>query len=156
MIENLVCSMETSERFTRYAVQVALVREPLNHDRPKLDSPEAVFETFKGLACLDRECVAVALLDSAHRLNGIHAVHVGSTNQSVVGIPDVFKAAILANARGIVLVHNHPSGNPEPSRDDIELTNRLKSAGELIGIPVMDHVIVANGGWTSLYRRLDL
>ena len=156
MIENLVCSMETDERFSRYAVQVALVREPGKHDRPKLDCPRAVYEAFRGFECLDRECVAVALLDSAHRLNAVHAVHMGSACQSIVGTPDVFKAAILANARGIVLVHNHPSGDPEPSRDDMELTKRLKSAGDIIGIPVLDHVIVAEDGWTSICQRQAL
>jgi len=148
--------METDERFSRYAVQVALVREPGTHDRPKLDCPQAVYDVFNGFASLDRECVAVALIDGAHNLNAIHAVHMGSACQSIVGTPDVFKAAILANARGIVLVHNHPSGNPEPSRDDIELTKRLKSAGEIMGIPVHDHVIVAEEGWTSLHQRLNL
>jgi len=156
MIEQLVTSMGRAETFSHYAVRVALVREPGNHDRPKLDRPEAVFRSFKDLARLDRECVAVALLDGSHRLNAIHAVHIGTASQALVGIPDVFKAAILANARGIILVHNHPSNDPEPSRDDIELTRRLKSAGESIGIPLLDHVIVCESGWTSLFRHQEL
>ena len=152
MIDAMVSSMSAEEGFTRFAVQVALVREPDVHDRPKLDRPEAVFLAFRDLTLLDRECVAVALLDGGHRLNAIHAVHVGTASQSLVGIPDVFKAAILANARGIVLVHNHPSGDPEPSADDIELTKRVKTAGETIGVPLLDHVIVAGQRWVSLFR----
>ncbi len=152
MIDAMVSSMSSGEQFTRYAVQVALVREPEAHDRPKLDRPQAVFEAFRNLTILDRECVAVALLDSGHRLNAIHAVHIGTASQSLVGIPDVFKAAILANARGIILVHNHPSGNPEPSHDDIKLTTAVKKAGEIIGIPLLDHVIVAGERWVSLVQ----
>jgi DNA repair protein RadC len=156
MIENLVFAMETEDSFERYAVKVALVREPGAHERPKMDTPDAVCRVFEELTNLDRECVVVALLDSGHCLNAIHAVHVGTATQSVVGVPDVFKAAILANARAIVLVHNHPSGNPEPSRDDFELTRRVKQAGELLHIPLLDHVIVASGGYTSLFQRQEL
>lgn len=156
MIESLVNAMEGQDRFERFAVQVALVREPSAQDRPTLDTPAAVYRAFGGLRDLDRECVVAALLDGGHRLNAIHAVHVGTSTESVVGIPDVFKAAILANARAIVLVHNHPSGNPEPSRDDLELTRRVKDAGELLHIPLLDHVIVAADGYASLFQRQDL
>jgi len=156
MIENLVCTMNEHDRFERYAVQVALVREPGDHDRPKLDRPVAVYDVFKALASLDRECVAVALLDSAHRLNAIQAVHVGTSTHAPVGIADIFKAAILANASGIVMVHNHPSGRLEPSQDDLALTKRVKSAGEIIGIPLLDHVIVAGEGYVSLREQMVL
>jgi DNA repair protein RadC len=153
MIESLVSAMEEEDSLEKYAVQVALVREPGVHDRPTLDTPEAVYRTFASLADLDRECVVAALLDGGHRLNAIHAVHIGTASQSLVGMPDVFKAAILANARGVVLIHNHPSGLPEPSNDDMELTRRVKETGELLGIPLLDHVIVAAEGYTSLRRR---
>jgi DNA repair protein RadC len=112
-----------------------------------------VYRAFASLADLDRECVVAVLLDTGHRLNAMHAVHIGTASQSLVGMPDVFKAAILANARGVVLIHNHPSGSPEPSTDDMELTRRVKESGELLGIPLFDHVIVAAEGYTSLRRR---
>lgn len=156
MIEDLVCAMKEADYFERFAVRVALVREPVGRVERKLDGPQSVFEVFRRLADLDRECVAVALLDGQHRLSAIHAVHVGTASQSPVGVPDVFKAAILANARGIILVHNHPSGNPEPSTDDIALTRRVKQAGELLGVPLLDHVIVGECGYTSLSERREL
>ena len=87
-------------------------------------------------------------------MNAIHAVHLGTSSQSPVGMPDVFKAAILSNSSAIVLVHNHPSGELTPSRDDIELTRRIKEAGEILGIPLLDHVIVADSGYVSL-RETD-
>ena len=154
MIESLVNAMEEYDRFEQYSVQIALVREPATHDRPRLDHPLAVYQAFRVLARLDRECVAVALLDGRHRMNAIHAVHFGTSSQSPVGMPDVFKAAILSNSNAIVLVHNHPSGELTPSRDDIELTQRIKEAGEILGIPLLDHVIVADSGYVSL-RETD-
>jgi len=153
MIESLVRAMEEYDRFEEYSVKVALVREPHATDRPQLDHPAAVFDAFKVLARLDRECVAVALLDGAHRLNAIHAVHFGTVNQAPVGMSDVFKAAILSNASGVILVHNHPSGRLEPSADDLELTRRVKDAGKLLGIPLLDHVIVAGDGYFSFLKN---
>ena len=66
---------------------------------------------------------------------------------------EIFKAAILANAAGVVLVHNHPSGDPEPSEEDLSITKRLVEAGELLGIGVLDHVIVASRGLVSFRTR---
>jgi DNA repair protein RadC len=155
MIDDLVRSLQGNTRFDRYTVRVALVREPPapSQRAPLLDRPEVVYEVFRPLASLDRECVAVALLDARNRLVGIHAVHVGTTTHSAVGPGDVFKAAILANAHGIVVVHNHPSGDPTPSEDDIELTRRLKSAGQTLAISLLDHVVVAHDGYVSLRQR---
>ncbi len=156
MVENLVCGMEEGDSLEAYSIRVALVREPNAHERPKLDTPLAVFQVFGSFGRFDRECVAVALLDTSHHMNGIHAVHVGSMSQSVVGVPDVFKAAILANANAIIMVHNHPSGNLEPSSDDFEITRRVKAAGEIIGIPLLDHVIVADDRYLSLFQLREL
>ena len=155
MIDDLVRSLSGTTRFDRYAVRVALVREaqPSSPRAPLLDRPESVYEVFRPMTTLDRECVAVALLDARNRLIGIHAVHVGTTTHSVVGPGDVFKAAILANAHGIVVVHNHPSGDPTPSSDDVDLTHRLKSAGQLLNISVLDHVVIAHEGFVSLRQR---
>lgn len=153
MIEDLVCELHDSPRVDRFAVRVALVREPTARRLPLLDRPELVAEAFKALTAMDRECVAVALLDTRNRLVGIHAVHVGTTSHSTVGPADVFKAAILANANAIVLVHNHPSGDPTPSDDDIALTRRIQAAGQTLGIAVLDHVVVACDGFVSLRQR---
>ena len=155
MIDDLIRSLQGNTRFDRYTVRVALVREPPapSQRAPLLDRPEIVYEVFRPMTTLDRECVAVALLDARNRLVGIHAVHVGTATHSVVGPGDVFKAAILANARGIVLVHNHPSGDPNPSEDDVELTRRLRTAGQTLDIHVLDHVVVANDGYVSLRQR---
>jgi DNA repair protein RadC len=80
-------------------------------------------------------------------------VSVGSLNASIVHPREVFKAAVMASAAAVVLVHNHPSGDPEPSEEDLAITKRLVEAGELLGISVLDHIVVAARGLTSLRAR---
>jgi DNA repair protein RadC len=80
-------------------------------------------------------------------------VSIGTLGAALVHPRDVFREAIRRNVAAVVLVHNHPSGDPEPSRDDIELTRRLSSVGKLVGIEVIDHVIVAKDGYVSLRER---
>ena len=77
---------------------------------------------------------------------GLHRAHVGSLNASIVHPREVMKCAILNNAASIIVGHNHPSGDPTPSREDIEVTKRLAEAGKILGIDVLDHVIVTYTG----------
>jgi DNA repair protein RadC len=93
----------------------------------------------------DREMFVVVLLNAKHRPIGINVVSVGSLSSAIVHPREVFKPAIAGNSAAILLAHVHPSGCPEPSREDIELTRRLRDAGELLGIRVLDHVIVGDG-----------
>jgi len=93
----------------------------------------------------DREKFMVVLLDAKHRPIGINVVSVGSLTASIVAAREVFKAAIAGNSAAIILAHNHPSGDPTPSSEDFELTKRLREAGELLGIRVLDHVILGDG-----------
>ena len=100
-----------------------------------------------------REQFLVLLLNARHEVMAKETVSVGSLNASIVHPREVFKAAVLASAAAIVLVHNHPSGDPEPSEEDLTITKRLVEAGELLGIGVLDHVIVAGRGVVSLRSR---
>ena len=90
----------------------------------------------------DREYFVCLMLDGKNRISAIHTVSQGSLNQSIVHPRETFKAAILANAASIILAHNHPTGDLTPSREDLEVTRRLKEAGDLLGIKVLDHIIV--------------
>ena len=101
----------------------------------------------------DREEFVVCLLDTANTLIGLHVASVGGLASSIVEPRQVFKSAILANAAAIIVAHHHPSGNPEPSREDIRITRQLVEAGKLLGIPVHDHLIIAEHGFTSLAER---
>lgn len=100
-----------------------------------------------------REHFLVLLLNARHEVAGKDTISIGSLNASIVHPREVFKPAVLASAASIVLVHNHPSGDPEPSEEDLAITKRLVEAGELLGIGVLDHVIVAERGIASIRSR---
>jgi len=91
------------------------------------------------------ECILVLCCNTRHRLLAWHLLSRGTVNASLTHPRDVFKAAILANASGVILAHNHPSGDPTPSPDDRALTWRLREAGTLLGIDLVDHVIIGDG-----------
>lgn len=93
----------------------------------------------------DREHFLAMYLDNKNRIAGINVVSIGSINQSIVHPREVFKGAILANAAAVILVHNHPSGDPTPSQEDHNITKRLKASGDDLGIRVLDHIIVGDG-----------
>jgi DNA repair protein RadC len=133
--------------------QVAFhVEEPAQ--RPELISPETAAELLvPRFAGADRERCVAALVDTKHRLLRIVVVSVGSLDHTFMAPREVFRDALLANAAAIVLAHNHPSGDPEPSRDDELVTRRLVRAGELVGVDVLDHLVVAGERWISLARR---
>ena len=100
-----------------------------------------------------REHFLVLLLNARHEVIGRETISIGSLNASIVHPREVFKPAILASAASLVLVHNHPSGDPEPSEEDASISKRLVQVGELIGIGVLDHVIIASRGVVSLRAR---
>ncbi len=105
------------------------------------------------LAKEKREHFLVLLLNARHELISKVTVSIGSLNASVVHPREVFLPAVVGSAASIVLVHNHPSGDPEPSEEDISITKRLVECGELFGIGVLDHVIVADRGVVSFRSR---
>ncbi len=90
------------------------------------------------------EQVLALHFDTKHRLIGVHVVSVGTLDASLVHPRDVFKAACLSNASGLILAHNHPSGDPTPSGEDRALSDRLRQAGELLGVTLLDFVIVTD------------
>ena len=98
---------------------------------------------------LDREHFMVVGLDAKHAVIGINTVSIGSATLSIVHPREVFKPLILMNASAVILAHNHPSGDPTPSRENRALTRRLKDAGELVGITVLDHVVLGDGRYYS-------
>lgn len=102
-----------------------------------------------------REWFGILCLDARHRLIGLHVVSVGCLTSSLVHPREVFGPAIVAKAAALVLFHNHPSNDPEPSAEDLALTRRLAAAGALLGIEVLDHTVIASDGsrWVSLKER---
>ncbi len=112
--------------------------------RKQVSSPEEVADLLQQyFQDKDREEFLVVLLDTSNSLIGFSQISVGGLAASIVEPRQVFKVAILANAAAIILAHQHPSGNPEPSREDIRITRQLVEAGKLMGIPVHDHLVSA-------------
>ena len=134
-------------------VSIKMVREgSVFYDIRKISSPtDAVQLGLRFLSECDREKLIVACLDTKNQINSVSTVSVGSLNSSVVHPREVFKTAILSNAASIILFHNHPSQNVQPSQEDISITKRLVECGKIIGIDVLDHLILASdGSYTSL------
>jgi DNA repair protein RadC len=123
-------------------------------DRPEITSPDAAADlALPLLAGADRERCVVLLLDTKHRLLDRATVSVGSVDHTFMAPRELYRDALLANATAVVVAHNHPSGDPEPSRDDELVTRRLVSAGEVVGVELLDHLVVAGDRWVSLARR---
>ncbi len=127
-----------------------LAARRLEPGRP-IRGPEDVFRHFHPrLRHAAREHFFVVLLDGRHRVLGQELVSQGTLTASLVHPREVFRPALRRSAAAVVLVHNHPSGDPTPSREDREITERLTRAGEILGVPVLDHVVVAEHGFRSL------
>jgi DNA repair protein RadC len=99
------------------------------------------------------ETFGILALDARHRLKREAVISVGCLTSSLVHPREVFQEAVVARAAALILFHNHPSGDPEPSAEDVSLTRRLASAGSLMGIEVLDHVVLGAGRWSSLKER---
>lgn len=109
-------------------------------------SPEEVAQYVQyEMAALDQEQLRVILLDTRNRLQKVIHLYTGSLNSSTVRIGELFKDAIRHNAASIILVHNHPSGDPSPSPEDINLTKAAVQAGKLLDIEVLDHIVIGRG-----------
>jgi DNA repair protein RadC len=98
------------------------------------------------------ERFAVVYLNGQNEVVGVECVAMGGGSQCAVTMPEVFRGAIVAGATAIIVGHNHPSGNPEPSHEDLEMTRHLVQAGQVLGIHVLDHVVVTRGGRSASIR----
>ena len=123
-------------------------------DKPVVKMPEDVLGLVRGrLKGKKKEHFLALLLDTRSRLIKVAEISVGSLDSSIVHPREVFKEAISATAASVVFVHNHPSGDPTASEDDIRLSKRLAEAGEIVGIDVLDHIIIGDKKFLSLKRE---
>ena len=135
--------------------RVMLVRESAETftSYPRFQNSRDLFEIFREeFAAFDRENFVLVTLDSKNRMIGFHTISIGSLSTSVVHSREVFKAALLQSAAAVIFLHNHPSGDPAPSREDRECTSRLTAAAKILGIRVLDHVIL---GATEYFSFAD-
>jgi DNA repair protein RadC len=122
--------------------------------RPSIRTPADVATLLSGyMRHLDREHFRAVLLNTRHEVLDVVTVAVGGLDSAPIHPREVFKEAIRRSAAAVVLVHNHPSGTPEPSSDDLRITARLREAGRVVGIEVLDHVIIGDGRFVSLRDR---
>ena len=142
---------------SRLAAAFELTRRLRSRDgaeRVVLASPDQVFARYGPLMeDLDREVFRAALLDSQNRLLRDVVVSEGTLSASLVHPREVFKPAILESAASVILLHNHPSGDPTPSREDLRLTRQLVECAQLLELRVHDHVIIGHGRYVSLAQR---
>lgn len=124
------------------------------NSKARVKCPEDVVSVVKTqLKGKKKEHFLVLCLDTRNRLINCRSVSVGSLDTSIVHPREVFKEAVSSSAASVIFVHNHPSGDPEPSKEDVELTKRLAKAGEIMGIEVLDHIIVCDKSYTSLKSK---
>ena len=141
--------MRLRELTVRYSVKKDVDGAPVIVGRAVNNPRDAAASLMAVLANEPCEVFALLCLTTKHRIIAYHEVSRGTLDATIVHPREVFKAAILANAAAIVVCHNHPSGDPSPSSDDIEVTKRLVATGELLGIAVLDHIIVGDGRYYS-------
>jgi DNA repair protein RadC len=123
-------------------------------ERPAINSPaDAAQLVLYEMQALEQEHLRVLLLDRRNKVLEVVEVYRGSVNSSQVRVGEVFKEAIRKNASGIVVVHNHPSGDPTPSPDDVAVTRAIVQAGKLLDVDVLDHLVIGQGRWVSLKER---
>jgi DNA repair protein RadC len=123
-------------------------------ERPAVNSPtEAAALVSYQMSALEQEHLRVILLDTRNRVIDIAEVYKGSVNSSQIHVGELFRAAIRRNAPAIIVVHNHPSGDPTPSPDDVAVTRAIVQAGKLLDVDVLDHLIIGQGKWVSLKER---
>ena len=137
-------------------VELSMIRE-IKISGQKYNSSEEVAksEFAENLLKSDREKFICMHLNVKNQIISFEIVSTGSLTSSIVHPREVYKGAILSNSASVIFMHNHPSGDPEPSIDDIEITKRLEKAGEILGINVLDHIIVAQKGFYS-FRQHNL
>lgn len=123
-------------------------------DRPAVHTPADAAELVQyEMSALEQEELRVLLLDTRNRVTHIETVYRGSVNSSQVRIAEIFKAAIRRNASNIIVIHNHPSGDPTPSPDDVAITRAILQAGELLDVKLLDHIIIGSARFISLKER---
>jgi DNA repair protein RadC len=136
-------------------VRVQLVRDGRPKSKLKITHPKHVYALFKDrFSKLDREEAWVVLLNGRNQVIGTNLLSIGILDASMIHPREVFKVAILGNAATIILVHQHPSGDVEPSDEDKAITKRIRNAGELLGIPLADHIIIGIDSFYSFTENL--
>jgi DNA repair protein RadC len=131
-----------------------LAKESPEDTRIQVKSPaDAANLLMLEMSMLEQENLRTILLDSKNHVLKVHTVYIGSLNSASVRVGELFREAIRANSAAMILVHNHPSGDPTPSPEDVHVTRQIVEAGKLLDIEVLDHLVIGQQRWVSLKER---
>jgi DNA repair protein RadC len=142
--------------FRTYKLQMVREESGIYECERKADTSKQVNDILRVVCKIDKEPgekFYVLCLSTRNEVIGIHLVSVGNVNTSVIHPREIFQRAIMSNATSIIIAHNHPSGDPEPSRDDIAITEELVKASKMMGIGLLDHVVIGESTYVSMGDR---
>ncbi|MBP6016862.1 MAG: DNA repair protein RadC [Candidatus Promineofilum sp.] len=123
-------------------------------ERPRVSAPDDAFHLLKTeMMFLEQEHLRLILLDTRNHVLRTPTIYVGSLNTSVIRVGELFRAAIRENAAALIVAHNHPSGDPSPSPEDINVTRQIVEAGKLLDVDVLDHIVIGHNRFVSLKQR---
>ena len=150
--------MEKDRRTKIDIVKIQMVRDgTFDYGKKAIKGPQDLADLgFQFIKNADREIFLLVCLNTRNHINCIHVVSIGTVNTALVAPREVLKTAILSNASSVAFIHNHPSGDPDPSQDDIQITNRLVECGKLFGIELIDHVIISDDGKYESFKEKGL
>ena len=141
---------------TKYRLELVKEESHKYEVETRISCPKDIYEVLTKVCriqCNAEEVFILITLNTKNIVTGYFEVHRGTINSSLVHPREVFKRALLNNASNIMVAHNHPSGDPNPSKEDIQITERLKEAGNLLGINLLDHIIVGEDKYISLKEK---
>lgn len=141
---------------TKYRLELVKEESHKYEVETRISCPKDIYEILTKVCriqCNAEEVFILITLNTKNIVTGYFEVHRGTINTSLVHPREVFKRALLNNANSIMVAHNHPSGDPNPSKEDIQITERLKEAGNLLGINLLDHIIVGDDKYISLKEK---
>jgi len=156
---NILLKRDEVKTVRMKVIRPVFSREVIREDMPvylpsgQYCSPQQIYELFRNLSVESKEHFICLHMDAKNRIICMDRVSVGSLNQSIVHVREVMKSVLLSSASSIVLIHNHPSGDPEPSEADKKITVQLRDALNLIDVPVLDHIVVGAKECVSMTER---
>lgn len=133
-------------RLTQYKVALVKDSSTLTDGSKRIGTVADVIAIAQDMKLLDREQLRCIYVNARHNVIGWEVISQGSLTASIAHPREIFKGAILASAAGVILVHNHPSGDPSPSDEDVRLTKRIAECGRILGIELLDHIVIAENG----------
>ena len=141
--------MMKNNNYTMEELLSMVQEKALSYNQERITSADDVYRALAEYSCKQQEHFMLITLDGANNIIEKRVIFIGTLNQSLVHPREVFRPAIIDNAAGVIVCHNHPSGTLEASRADVQITQRLKEVAKLVGIELLDHVIISKNGYYS-------